>query len=60
MVVLSVDRQRPRREEEAAGAQANETLEKLNQGSRETKQMAKPKTMERAQEYFGCSVTTLE
>jgi primosomal protein N'' len=40
--------------------QANEGLEKLNQGIRKTKQMAQLQAMELAQEYFGSSVETLK
>ena len=50
----------PRSEEEVAEEQANGALEKLDQGIRETKRMAQLQTMELAQEYFGCSVETLE
>ena len=40
--------------------QANEGLEKLNQGIRKTKQMAQLQAMELAQEYFDSSVETLK
>lgn len=40
--------------------QANEALEKLNRGVRESKQMVQQQTMELAQEYFGDSVQALK
>jgi len=40
--------------------QANEALEKLNQGIRKTKQMVQLQAMELAQEYFGYSVERLK
>ena len=40
--------------------QANEALEKLNQGIQETKQMVQLQTMELAQEYCDCSVEMLK
>ena len=43
-----------------AEEQANGALEKLARWIRETKQMVQLQTMELAQEYFGCSVETLE
>jgi pyruvate/2-oxoglutarate dehydrogenase complex dihydrolipoamide acyltransferase (E2) component len=59
-LVWSVDGlARPGRDEEIAEEQANWALEKLNQGSRETK-MVQLQTMELAQEYFGWSVETLK
>jgi pyruvate/2-oxoglutarate dehydrogenase complex dihydrolipoamide acyltransferase (E2) component len=43
-----------------AEGQANEALEKLNQGIRKSRQMIQLQTMELAQEYFGDSIETLE
>lgn len=43
-----------------AEQQANETLEKLNQGIRKTKQMAQHQAMEFAQECFSYSVETFK
>ncbi len=40
--------------------QANEALEKLNQGIRKSKQMVQLQTMELAQEYFGDSIEALK
>src|SRR5919199_1632191 len=45
-----------RREEAVAEKQANEALEKLNQGVQKTKQMVQLQTMELAQEYFVDSI----
>ena len=51
---------RPWREEAVANKQANEALEKLNQGIQKTKRMVQLQTMKLAQEYFGDSIETLK
>lgn len=43
-----------------AEKQANEALEKLNQGIQKTKQMVQLQTIELAQEYFGDSIESLK
>jgi pyruvate/2-oxoglutarate dehydrogenase complex dihydrolipoamide acyltransferase (E2) component len=43
-----------------AEKQANEALEKLNQGIRKSRQMVQIQTMELAQEYFGDSIEALK